>query len=346
MATTCDSSGYLFFDLSSNDLPSLRASLLASRATSHPNLTGTILLCSEGVNVRLSGSSHDVSKFKQILHSTCGFQDDQVAYKDVLGVVSDVALQAQQQTISNLPRFLVKIKKELISMGLKSADPSKSKSPATHLSPSELNDWIKSNKEFVFLDTRNDYEVKLGTFEKAVDFNIETFRDFPNAVKENLRKLPAPLTSTTTSPPPIVMFCTGGIRCEKAAFAMEEAGFSASQLFQLDGGILNYLQQSSTSDRELAYKGGCFVFDDRVCVDTNLECNNSKVCFRCKWPMSVEEIEMKIEAIGSDTFACLKCGFDDFLNAEGKKRSRKRKGNVEKSSAETAAAVPSLGIDS
>ncbi|GMI08897.1 hypothetical protein TrRE_jg9674 [Triparma retinervis] len=261
---------------------------------------GTILLAVEGVNVRLSGSLSAVEEFKIIIESVLSLPSSLVHYKD------------STSSSPSLPRFLVKIKKELIGMGMPSADPSLAPSPAQHISPEDLHSMLTSStSDVVLLDTRNDYELKMGTFKSAHHFDISTFRDFPASAKSS----PLPKSDK------IVMFCTGGIRCEKAAFAMEAAGYPSSSLYQLDGGILNYFEKVSPDASRETYEGGCFVFDDRVVVDVEGKTvKGVRVCFRCRWPLSGGEVE----AMGGEdrVIKCEKCGEEDMLNCEGRKRKR------------------------
>ncbi|MGC4004008.1 MAG: rhodanese-like domain-containing protein [Pirellulales bacterium] len=140
----------------------------------------------------------------------------------------------------------------------------------------ELKTWLDEGRTVTLLDTRNEYEVKLGTFESATTLGIDRFRDFPRAVEA----LPEELKER-----PIVMFCTGGIRCEKAGPFMERQGFR--NILQLDGGILKYFEECGGSH----YRGECFVFDQRVGVDPGLAETDSSQCFRCQTPLTSVERE-------------------------------------------------------
>ena len=146
---------------------------------------------------------------------------------------------------------------------------------------SELKKWYQEKHDMIVLDTRNDFEVKLGTFENAMDLHIEHFREFSDAVD----LLPADLKEK-----PIVTFCTGGIRCEKAAELMLQKGFK--NVYQLDGGILNYFEKCGGD----FYRGDCFVFDQRVAVNSELKETQAKQCFDCRTPLS------------GDVDVCLNCG--------------------------------------
>jgi predicted sulfurtransferase len=151
------------------------------------------------------------------------------------------------------PRMLVKVKNEIIPLGLPSVDPLQK--TGTRLAPQELKAWLDERKDFLLVDTRNDYEVDYGTFENAVSFELKNFRDFP----KHLSELPEEARER-----PVVMFCTGGIRCEKATAVAMDMGFK--EVYQLDGGILRYFEECGGSH----YEGQCFVFDRRIAVDTDL----------------------------------------------------------------------------
>ncbi len=170
-------------------------------------------------------------------------------------------------------RMLVRIKKEIISFGVAGIEPGRYTS--TKLKAAELKSWLDEGRTVTLLDTRNDYEVKLGTFKNATHLNIHHFRQFPDAVRQ---QLPSELKQR-----PIVMFCTGGIRCEKAGPFMENEGFE--QIYQLDGGILKYFEECGSAH----YDGECFVFDRRVGVDPALQETSSAQCFACLAPLTEAE---------------------------------------------------------
>ena len=147
---------------------------------------------------------------------------------------------------------------------------------APEITPLELKEKLDSGKEIVFLDTRNDYEMRVGTFEGAIDPKIRTFRDFPKAIDN----LPEEIKEKE-----VVIFCTGGIRCEKAGVVMENAGFK--NVKSLKGGILGYFEQVGGD----YWDGDCFVFDRRVAVSPNLEETDHALCFACREPLDVDEQE-------------------------------------------------------
>jgi RluA family pseudouridine synthase len=221
-------------------------------------LKGTILLSTEGINLFVAGSAESIDLLLGRLRTIPGLED----------LTPKVSLSESQP----FNRMLVRLKKEIISFGVEAVRPADYTSPK--IAPRELKRWLDEGKSVTLLDTRNDYEVKLGTFKGAIDPEIRTFRAFPDAV----RKLPEELKDQ-----PVVMFCTGGIRCEKAGPFMEMEGFR--QIYQLDGGILKYFEECGGDH----YEGDCFVFDQRVGVDPALCESDHAVCYACLAPLDVTD---------------------------------------------------------
>jgi predicted sulfurtransferase len=168
----------------------------------------------------------------------------------------------------------VRLKKEIISMGCPEIEPEKQTAP--HLEPVDFKQWYDEGKDMIVLDTRNDYEIRLGTFEAAMDLGIDHFRQFPEAIK----KLPESFKKK-----PVVTFCTGGIRCEKAAELMKREGFE--QVYQLNGGIINYFEQCGGDH----YEGECFVFDKRVALDPALQETQAVQCYKCREPLTIDQLQ-------------------------------------------------------
>jgi len=243
-------SAYKFAPL--EDLPALKERLLG--LTKAKGLRGTILLSPEGINFFVAGVRAAMDELLAELRAVPGLED----------------LKPKESESAEQPfnRMLVKIKKEIIAFGVAGIDPARH--PTAKLPARTLKQWLDEGRPLTLLDTRNDYEVHMGTFQGAVPAGIDHFRDFPAAV----RKLPAELKEQ-----PIVMFCTGGIRCEKAGPFMEKEGFK--NVFQLDGGILKYFEECGGAH----YDGECFVFDRRVGVDASLQETKSVMCFNCQMPL-------------------------------------------------------------
>ncbi len=238
------------------DLRMLRARILA--LCNCWELKGSILLSEEGINLFVAGAPKKIELLLKEVKTIPGLQELQVKISE-----------SEHQPFN---RMLVRIKKEIIAFGVEGIDPARRPSPK--LSPKTLKQWLDEGRPVTLLDTRNDYEVKLGTFKNARTAGIDRFREFPAAV----RKLPPEMKEQ-----PIVMFCTGGIRCEKAGPFMEREGFK--NIFQLEGGILNYFEECGAAH----YNGECFVFDQRVGVDPSLHETDSTQCFNCQTPLSKEE---------------------------------------------------------
>ncbi len=213
----------------------------------------------EGINLFVAGERSAIDSLLAELRSIAGLSDFE----------PKVSVSAEQP----FRRMLVKIKREIIAFGVEGIEPGRATSPK--LAPRELKRWLDEGRPVTLLDTRNDYEVRLGTFENAVTLGIDHFRSFPAAVRE----LPAEMKQQ-----PIVMFCTGGIRCEKAGPLMEREGFE--QVFQLEGGILKYFEECGGEH----YAGECFVFDRRVGVDAGLAETENGLCFHCLEPLTADDL--------------------------------------------------------
>lgn len=202
-------------------------------------LRGTILLSSEGINLFLAGLPESVRAFVSVLRSD--------------PALADLSTKESYSSTQPFRRMLVRLKKEIIAFGVDGVAPEKKTSPK--ISPRQLKEWLDDGRPVRMLDTRNIYEYELGTFDGAEHLHIDHFREFPHAIE----RLPEEAKQQ-----PLVMFCTGGIRCEKAGPMMEQAGFE--QVYQLDGGILKYFEECGGKH----YHGSCFVFDGRVALDRSV----------------------------------------------------------------------------
>jgi UPF0176 protein len=227
-------------------------------ATKAHGLKGTILLAPEGINFFLAGTRPQLAAVLEVIRAVPG--------------LADVVPKESPSSDQPFKRMLVKIKKEIIAFGVEGVDPARR--PATKISARRLKQWLDEGRPVTLLDTRNDYEVRMGTFKGAIVPQIWNFRDFPAAVEN----LPAELKTQ-----PVVMFCTGGIRCEKAGPFMAMQGYT--DVLQLDGGILKYFEEVGGAH----YEGECFVFDERVGVGPDLRETGSVICFNCQMPLTVED---------------------------------------------------------
>jgi UPF0176 protein len=271
MSFVVNIAAYKFLPL--DNLKSLRARLQTLCAEAE--LKGSILLSPEGINLFVAGGEQQIERLLAELRSWRGLAD----------------LQPKISHTDHQPfrRMLVRIKREIIAFGVPGIDPARRTSPK--LAATQLKQWLDEGRPMTLLDTRNDYEVKLGTFKNAVPIGIDHFRDFPQAVA----KLPEHLKEQT-----VVMFCTGGIRCEKAGPYMEQVGFK--NVLQLDGGILKYFEDVGGEH----YDGECFVFDQRVGLDPKLGETGSAQCFQCQSPLTQAEQEHPHYVWGKSCPYCFK----------------------------------------
>ena len=219
-------------------------------------LKGTIILAEEGINGTIAGNDSAIADVLNSLRSLPGLAD----------------LEAKKSTSAKLPfaKLKVKIKPEIVTLGMPEVNPTQQ--VGTYVEPQDWNQ-IVSDPEVVVLDTRNDYEVKIGSFKRAKNPNTESFREFPQYVAQNL---------DPQQHPKVAMFCTGGIRCEKASSYLLSQGFK--QVYHLKGGILKYLENVPAV--ESMWQGECFVFDERVAVKEGLEPGSHELCYACGHPIS------------------------------------------------------------
>jgi UPF0176 protein len=251
-----NAAAYKFAELTG--LPELREQLKGE--CRKLELKGSILLSPEGINLFIAGNRAAVESLLVTIHGIHGLETLEAKFSE-----------SEEQPFN---RMLVKIKQEIIAFGVEGINPAKHTAP--RLTAKELKRWLDEGRPVTLLDTRNTYEVKLGTFTGAVTLPIRHFRKFPEAVDA----LPEELKQT-----PVVSFCTGGIRCEKAAPYLERAGFR--EVYQLEGGILKYFEECGGAH----WEGECFVFDKRVGVDPGLQETGSQLCFACQEPLTAEEVK-------------------------------------------------------
>ena len=224
-------------------------------------LLGTILLAEEGINGTVAGPEKSVQRLLERLRS-----DPRLA-----------GLQAKFSEATERPfyRMKVRLKKEIVSLGVPGVDPTSE--VGEYVAPEEWNALIQ-REDVRVIDTRNDYEVHLGSFAGAEDPETRSFREFPAWAAEHL---------DPDRDEHVAMFCTGGIRCEKSTAYLKQQGFK--HVYHLDGGILNYLEQVDPADS--LWEGDCFVFDNRVTVDHHLRQGDIEVCPACRMPVTAEDRE-------------------------------------------------------
>ncbi len=248
-------------------------------------MRGTILLSGEGINFSLAGEP--------------SLADALIRQLKMIPGLEDLAVKRSDSEHQPFNRMLVKIKKEIIAFAVEGIDPARK--PAPRISAHRLKQWLDEGRAFILLDARNDYEVKLGTFGHARTLGLDHFRNFPASITA----LPEELKTT-----PVVTFCTGGIRCEKAAPLLEMAGFT--NVLQLDGGILSYFAECGGAH----YDGDCFVFDKRVALDSSLRETGAALCFVCQTPLTILE---QADARYVESVSCPFCYHEENLPFFGKK---------------------------
>ncbi len=239
------------------DYKAIRQPLLEAMESN--GIKGTLLLASEGINGTVSGTQEGIDALLAWLNS-----DDRL---------NPISFKLSYHDNQPFYRTKVKLKKEIVTMGVEGIDPRKT--VGTYVKPKDWNALI-SDPDVLLIDTRNDYEIEIGTFEHAVNPNTKTFREFPEYVKNNL---------DPKKNKKVAMFCTGGIRCEKSTAYLKEQGFE--EVYHLEGGILQYLEDVPKEDT--LWKGDCFVFDNRVAVNHDLEKSEYDQCYACRLPITDED---------------------------------------------------------
>lgn len=242
---------------------------------SETHIKGNIFISPEGINLGLASTQSDIEYFLQKLDSLCG--------------LNNLLLNTTYSDYIPFKRLLIKIRSELVpTKPLPSDHPSSSiikpllknidtaEQNAKYISNDELKEWLDAGKDITLLDMRNQFEVNLGSFENATHLAIRNFRDIIQLESE-INELP--------KDKPLVTFCTGGIRCEKGANILANNGFD--QVFQLEGGIIKYIEKY----KDQHWHGECFVFDDRVCLNTDLQPSDTKICRHCQIIISDTENE-------------------------------------------------------
>lgn len=263
------------------------------------NIKGTILLAQEGINSCLVGSDAAIDAF--------------IAFMQQHPLFSSIEFKKSYSDHIPFRRMLVKVKKEIIPMGMDSIQPANF--TGKYVEAMELKKWLDEGEDLVFLDTRNDYEVELGTFRNAIDPKIQKFRDFPDWVKENFMQY---------KKQKVITFCTGGIRCEKATAFMRQEGFE--EVYQIHGGILKYFEETvkKAPGEDNYYDGDCFVFDYRVAVDKTLKETQYEICYACWSPLKDED---KSHPHFKKDVHCHHC-FDRYLNKEEKRKNLIQENNM------------------
>jgi UPF0176 protein len=285
---------YKFVELS--DIEARRAPLLAF--CEQRGVKGLILLAKEGINSTIAGPEDAIRAVLAYLRADPKFADLQ-----------------PKESWSELPpfrRMRVRLKKEIVTSGVPEVSPSTM--AGTYVKPEDWNALI-SDPAVVLIDTRNDYEVELGTFERAIDPNVQTFSQLPAWVNEA-----DVLKAVDGKRPKVAMFCTGGIRCEKSTAMMRAKGYD--EVYHLEGGILKYLE--TVPPEESLWRGECFVFDERVAVTHGLQRGESRLCRCCRQPFPLSAVESDKFELG---VSCPRCF--DRTTPEQKNTARERQRQCE-----------------
>jgi len=243
-------------------------------------LKGTILLAQEGINGTVIASQEGLEKLVTFLQQRYG----EMTFK----------WSAVNEENRGFLRYKVKVKPEIVSFGVSDLDMSLT---GEHVNAQRWNELV-DDPDVLVIDTRNHYEIDIGTFDQAVSPETESFREFPQWVEENL---------DPSKHQKVAMFCTGGIRCEKASAYVRAQGID--EVFQLDGGILQYLEDTENADSR--WQGECFVFDQRVSVDENLVQGQYQQCYACRHPLTEQELASPEFEHGVSCVYCLDLTSED-----------------------------------
>jgi len=254
------------------------------------NIRGTIIIANEGINATISGK-------------TANLKSTITKIKKILDFKNFDSQNISKSKFQPFHKSKVKIKKEVVPMGFTLTSKNRK---VDHVDPKKWNKLINDKKTLI-LDSRKPFEFKVGTFKRSVNPDVDNFREFPKYLKKLNKKKP------------IAIFCTGGIRCEKASVFLEKKGFN--KVYQLKGGILNYLKNVKKKDS--LWKGECFVFDNRISVKHKLEPGTFSMCSGCRKPISSKDKKSKKYEEG---VSCTNC--HDSLTKAQKDRFRMRQNQI------------------
>ena len=238
-------------------------------------ILGTVLLANEGVNGTISGTKKDLNEFIHFIKQTLK--------------IRKLSIKISQNKFIPFYRLKIRLKKEIVTIGDKTIKPEKI--TGKHIDPRNW-DKIINNKKYMIIDTRNNYEVSIGSFKNAINPKTKSFREFPKFIEKlDIKKNQ-----------PIAMFCTGGIRCEKASSYLLKNGYK--DISQLDGGILNYLEVNK-KNKGTSWKGECFVFDNRVAVNKKLDKGSYDQCYGCRHPITKQDMKLNSYTKGATCKYCI-----------------------------------------
>jgi len=248
-------------------------------------ILGTVLLANEGINGTISGTENDLNEFISLIKKKLK--------------IRKLSIKISRNQFIPFYRLKIRLKKEIVTIGDKSIRPENV--TGKHIDPREW-DKIINDKKYLIIDTRNNYEVGIGSFKNSINPKTKSFREFPEFIEKlNIKK-----------DQPIAMFCTGGIRCEKASSYLLKNGYK--NISQLDGGILSYLEVKR-NDKKNSWKGECFVFDNRVAVNNRLEKGTYEQCYGCRHPITKQDMSLNSYMKGVTCKYCVSIKSEIKINA-------------------------------
>ena len=260
-------------------------------------IKGTLLIANEGINGTISGAAANIDSILGFLSSIPEFAD----------LVWKLSTSPEQP----FARLKVRLKREIVTMGQPDVDPRGA--VGQYIEPEDWNDFI-SAEDVVVIDTRNDYEVSIGTFDGAIDPKTKSFREFPSWWEDNKQRF---------ANQKVAMFCTGGIRCEKSTSYLRSQGIE--EVFHLKGGILKYLEE--VPEEKSVWNGECFVFDGRVSVGHGLEIGPHQLCYGCRRPIMPEDVKRENFELG---VSCHQCFSETSEQDKDRFRERQKQIDLEK----------------
>ena len=260
-------------------------------------IKGTLLIANEGINGTISGAAANIDSILGFLSSISEFAD----------LIWKLSTSPEQP----FARLKVRLKREIVTMGQPGVDPRGA--VGQYIEPEDWNDFI-SAEDVVVIDTRNDYEVSIGTFDGAIDPKTKSFREFPSWWEDNKQRF---------ANQKVAMFCTGGIRCEKSTSYLRSQGIE--EVFHLKGGILKYLEE--VPEEKSVWNGECFVFDGRVSVGHGLEIGPHQLCFGCRRPIMPEDVKRENFELG---VSCHQCFNETSEQDKDRFRERQKQIDLEK----------------
>ena len=265
---------YRFVELT--DYEDLKAPLL--QKLQELGISGTLLLAREGINGTVAGNNAAIDRLLSFMTTDPLWQ----------GRLRNLEVKKSYTDEQPFARCKVKLKREIVTMGITDIDPNKS--VGTYVKPADWNELI-SDPDVITVDTRNNYEIQIGTFKGALNPHTNTFREFPDYAQREL---------DPQKHKKVAMYCTGGIRCEKSTAYMKSMGFD--EVYHLQGGILKYLEE--VPQEESMWEGECFVFDERVAVDHDLNPGSYTQCHACRMPLSAAELQSEQYVAGESCPHC------------------------------------------